>query len=123
MRYFITRKFDKLLKNEKLPRGALEEVIRAIRSGNTVSLGRKLYKTRMRAAGRGKSGGYRTISYVKIGARIVFLVLFAKNERDNLTTNELAALKIYATELDNLIQSEIDALLSQGSLFELPFKP
>ena len=93
MRCFVTRKFDKLLKDEKLPWTALEEVIKAILSENTVSPGKKLHKTRMWTTGRGKSGSYRTISYLKTGSRIIFLVLFAKNERENLTKNELAALK------------------------------
>jgi len=49
-------------------------------------------------------------------------VLFARNERKNLAENELAALKIYATELDNLTQQEIDTLIRNGSLHELKFK-
>lgn len=122
MNYYITRKFDKLLKEEKLHRKVLDEVIDAINSGSTISLGKKLYKTRMRAAGRGKSGGYRSIAYVKIGVRIIFIILFAKNERENLTRAELAALKIYATELDNLKQNEIEALVRNGSFYELKYK-
>ena len=121
MRYFITRKFDKLLRGHKLKRKTLLEVVKSITSGNSVSLGKKLYKTRMRTAGKGKSGGYRTITYVKTGSRIIFLVLFAKNERENLTESELAALKIYAMELDKLTQNEIDALMHDGSMHELHF--
>jgi hypothetical protein len=58
-----------------------------------VSLGGGLRKVRVAREGAGKSGGYRTI-HVFGGVHIpVFLVtVFAKNEKDNLTKAERAAL-------------------------------
>ena len=121
MRCYITKKFNKFLKDEKLKRNTLKDVIKDVVSGNTVSLGKKLFKTRMKAPGRGKSSGYRTLTYYKVDKRIIFLLLFAKNERDNITDTELKVLKLYAVELDKLNQKEIDALEKNGSFIELNF--
>jgi len=121
MKEYITKKFDTFLKEEGIERNCLKGVVGDILAGNTVSLGRKLYKTRMRAPGRGKSGGYRTIAFFQVQERIVFLVLFAKNERDNITRYELKALKLYADELDKLNEKEIQALIRNGSFIELNF--
>ncbi len=121
MRCYITKKFNKFIKDDKLDRITLKDVINDIVSGNTVSLGKKLFKTRMKAPGRGKSGGYRTLTYYKVDERIIFLVLFAKNERENITDTELKVLKLYAVEIDKLNQNEIDALVKNSSFIELNF--
>ena len=57
-----------------------------------VSLGGGLRKVRLPRAGRGKSGGYRTV-YVFGGTHmpIFLLTVFAKNEKDNLSKKELSA--------------------------------
>jgi len=120
--YYITRKIDKYFRSARLKRETLKEVIGNIITGNTVSLGKKLFKTRMKAPRRGKRGSYRTIAYYKFGERIIFLVLFAKNERDTLSDIELRALKMYASELDKLNHQEIDALVKKGYLIALKFK-
>ncbi len=81
MRSYITKKFKKFLKDEKLKKNTLKDVIKDVVSGNTVSLGKKLFKTRMKAPGRGKSGGYRTLAYYKVNERIIFIALFAKKRK------------------------------------------
>lgn len=57
-----------------------------------IALGGGLRKVRIPRAGGGKSGGYRTL-YVFGGAHmpLILVTVFAKNEKDNLTTSELAA--------------------------------
>jgi hypothetical protein len=53
-----------------------------------------LRKLRFRMAGRGKRGGVRTIYYwAQSRSTILLLFLFAKNERDDLTPDQRAALK------------------------------
>lgn len=58
-----------------------------------VSIGGGLRKVRVARSGGGKSGGYRVV-YVFGGRHMpIFLVtMFAKNEKDNLSTSEKAAL-------------------------------
>jgi hypothetical protein len=121
MRYFITKRFNKFLKDEKLKRISLKEVITDIIAGNTVSLGKKLFKTRMKASGKGKSGGYRTLTYYKVKEKIIFIALLVKSERENFTKTELKALKLYAVELDKLRDKEIDSLVINNSFIELHF--
>src|SRR5579872_5676354 len=55
-------------------------------------LGGFLLKKRIGKGGRGKSGGFRTIAAYRHQDRLVFLYLFAKNERDNITEKERVAL-------------------------------
>jgi len=52
-------------------------------------LGGGLIKQRVARPGKGRSGGYRTIIAFRAGERAVFLVGFAKNERENIADHEL----------------------------------
>ncbi len=121
MNIFIIRKFDRLLKSENLTRYELKSVTGDILANRAVSLGAKLYKIRMKAQGRGKSGGYRIIVFFKVREHMIFLALFSKNDRENLTENELKALKLYAKELDCLSHREIQSMLENGSFIKLQF--
>jgi hypothetical protein len=51
-------------------------------------LGGSLLKKRIGKGGRGKSGGFRTIAAYRQRDRLVFLYVFGKNERDNITEQE-----------------------------------
>jgi hypothetical protein len=66
-----------------------------------VSLGGGLRKARFAREGGGKSGGFRTIHYYAPGQGLpVFLMdVFAKNERENVTTNEQAAMTAAAARI------------------------
>jgi hypothetical protein len=53
-----------------------------------------LRKVRWALAGRGKSGGVRVIYYWWTAAhRITFLDIYPKNEKENLTPNEIESLR------------------------------
>jgi hypothetical protein len=55
-------------------------------------------KVRVRGRGKGKSGGYRLISYYGAADVPVFLhVLFSKGDRDNLSMEECNAIKAEPT--------------------------
>jgi len=54
-----------------------------------IVLGGGLRKVRMARSGKGKSGGHRVIHFFKTADIPLFLItIFAKNEKDNLTTKE-----------------------------------
>jgi len=58
------------------------------------SLGSECYKIRMAVSskGRGKSGGARVITYVKISDEIIFLLaIYDKSDMDNLSEKDLQA--------------------------------
>lgn len=50
-------------------------------------------KVRLAGRGKGKSGGYRLITFYRVGERVFLLTIFAKGERANLTQAERNALK------------------------------
>ena len=57
-----------------------------------ISLGKNIYKIRIHVAskGKGKSGGMRVITYVKIVAKSVFLLaIYDKSERGNISDAEI----------------------------------
>lgn len=64
------------------------------------ALGGGLRKLRVARVGAGKSGGFRTI-YLFVGQQmpIFLLSVFAKNQKDNLTTAEQAALVEFGKRL------------------------
>ncbi|WP_305812953.1 type II toxin-antitoxin system RelE/ParE family toxin [Photobacterium leiognathi] len=50
-------------------------------------------KKRVAKVNQGKSGGYRTMVGARLGNRFVFVYMFEKNSRDNITEQEVKALK------------------------------
>lgn len=50
-------------------------------------------KVRLAGKGRGKSGGYRLITFYKVGDRVFLLTVFSKGDRPNLTQAERNGLK------------------------------
>ncbi len=57
-------------------------------------------KLRFRAAGRGKSGGVRVIYYYLDESRpVLAILLYAKNERENLSADQLRTVAAIATSI------------------------
>ena len=84
------------------------------------SLGANLYKLRLSTKeGRGKSGGSRSILAFKKDSRIIWLHLFSKNEKGNVTTSELKKLKELSNIVLELSDEQINKLLSFGELYEV----
>lgn len=50
-------------------------------------------KVRLAGKGRGKSGGYRLITFYKVGDKVFLLTVFSKGDRANLTQAERNGLK------------------------------
>ncbi|OWJ67460.1 type II toxin-antitoxin system RelE/ParE family toxin [Inquilinus limosus] len=58
-------------------------------------------KVRVAGRGKGKSGGYRVITYFALGAgRVFLLTVFSKGERSDLSPKEKAALAAVAKTID-----------------------
>jgi len=84
------------------------------------SLGGGLYKIRLALhEGQGKRGGGRSIFAFKNGSRFIWLHLFPKNEKDNITTTELNRLKVLAKILLGLPDTEISRLIKLGEILEV----
>jgi hypothetical protein len=76
--------------------GLREAIERAQKGLVDADLGGHLIKQRVAREGQGKSGGFRVIAAFDAKTRAVFLLAFAKNEKDNITPKELESLKTIA---------------------------
>ncbi len=115
MRIFKTKVFNKwakgLLSDDSLLVSAYE-----IAAGNfDASLGQKVYKKRIAVAGKGKSGGVRTIVAYQEDNNLFFVDGFTKGEKANVTPIEKVALqnaaKVYlefsAKDLNKAVKEKI----------------
>lgn len=82
-------------------------------------LGGGVLKPRIGRPGQGKSGGFRTLIVFRSGARAFFVHGFAKNEKDNIGKDELAALKKLAAELLDYDDKTIARVVASGTLIEV----
>ena len=82
-------------------------------------LGGSLLKKRIAKGNRGKSGGFRTIVAYRQHDRLVFLYVFGKNERDNITEQERVALSEIGDEYMRLSPQKLDQLVAKGTLMEV----
>jgi hypothetical protein len=95
---------------------AIREAERGLIAAN---LGGGVIKQRVARPGRGKSGGLRTLIVMREGDRAFFVHGFAKNERDNITRGELAALKRLAAELLAYDDRSLARVIAAGVLMEM----
>jgi hypothetical protein len=93
MQVFLTKGMARFTRREQIGLTNLREAIARAESGLIdADLGGGLIKQRVARAGKGRSGGYRTIIAYRGGGRAVFLYGFAKNERENVGLEELTEL-------------------------------
>jgi hypothetical protein len=84
------------------------------------ALGAGVYKLRLATnEGQGKSSGSRSILAFQMDHRVIWLHLFAKNDKENITTTELKKLKKLTDILLGLSQSDINRLIKSGELYEV----
>ena len=69
--------------------------------------------------GRGKRGSTRTLLATNRKDRWIFVHGFEKNEQENISANELEALKLLADDLLTLSESQISETVGKGSLLEV----
>jgi hypothetical protein len=114
------RSFARTARKLGLTDRALSMAVREIESGLVdARLGGFLLKKRIGIDGRGKSGGLRTILAHRQADRLVFLYVFGKNERDNITEREQQALSELGDEYMRLTVDRLNSLVSQGILLEV----
>lgn len=82
-------------------------------------LGGGVIKQRIARKGQGKSGGYRSIILLKKNDKAFFVYTFGKNERDNITEEELRYFRNLAEDLFHLDTEKLDVLLQTGKIQEL----
>ena len=119
-RMLMNRPFAKAARKLGLTDAALVNAVREIEDGLVdARLGGFLLKKRIGIGGRGKSGGLRTILAYRQASRVVFLYVFGKADRDNITVAEQQALSELGDEYMGLTTERMNALIALGILQEI----
>jgi hypothetical protein len=122
MSVFKTRYFARFARQESILDETLARAIRDAESGLIAAeLGGGLIKLRVARPGRGKSGGYRTLIAYSKGRRAVFLLGFAKNERENVEPKQLADLKAATTDILSQGDHALKVQIEEGRLQEVDY--
>lgn len=120
MDIYKTKVFSRWASSEGLSDEDLVAAVAELCNGQfEASLGGNLYKKRVALAGRGKSGGARTLIACRMGERAFFLFGFKKNERDNIGQQELMFLKQLAKEQIAASSDLIGAAIAVGELIKI----
>ena len=82
-------------------------------------LGGSVVKKRVGLAGRGKRGGVRTLVATNKGNRWFFMFGFEKNERTNISDEELEGLQTIAADLLARTGPQLDEAVADGALQEI----
>ena len=117
MSTFVLKAFRRFAKRSRISADALRTAATEIRNGwADVDLGGGVYKHRVARHGGGKSGGFRLLVAFRRRGHLFFVDGFAKNERSNLSPDELEATKRFADLLFSLTEAQLGIWLEQGSL-------
>lgn len=114
------RLFSKWADHQGITDFQLVHAVKEIEQGLTgISLGAGLYKKRIAAFGKGKSGGVRTILAYSEADRTIFLYGFSKGQRENIEEKELFLLKDFSKRYLKYTHAELLHALDQKELIEV----
>lgn len=85
-------------------------------------LGGGVIKQRVARQGEGKSGGFRTMILFRRNDRAFFVYGFAKNERANISQEELTEFKRLAAKMLNYSDAELEAAMKNKTLSEVDYE-
>lgn len=119
-RVFKTRHFTRWMRKTELnDRSLCKAVVEMSQGLIDADLGGGVLKKRVGVAGRGKRGGARTLVATNKGNRWFFVFGFEKNDRPNITDDELEALQDLAGQLLARTGRQLDEAVVDGSLQEI----
>ncbi len=119
-RVFKTRHFNRWMRKTELTDSTLCSAVAEMAQGLIdADLGGGVVKKRVGLAGRGKSGGARTLVATNKGTRWFFVFGFEKSDRANIGPDELEALQNIAHELLARTGSQLDLAVSERALEEI----
>lgn len=120
MQAFKTRSFARWARGEGLDDDALGSAVAEMEQGLIdARLGGHVVKKRVALPGHGKRGGARTLVAFRQDDKAFFIYGFAKNERSNVSEDELKALKLLAKELLNYPAATLTKAIKAGELIEM----
>lgn len=119
-RIFKTRHFARWMRKTELTDLALCEAVAEMAQGLLdADLGGGVVKKRVALPGRGKSGGARTLVATNKGSRWFFVFGFEKNDRANISEQELEALQDLAHDLLARTGAQLDLAVQERVLEEI----
>ena len=121
---FVTREVSRQANKNGVSDADLIEAVRRAEDGLIdANLGAHLIKQRVARSGGGRRGGFRTLLFFKEGERSVFLHMFGKNEKANISEDEKEALRLMAKELASLGNEEFAELVERRQWKEIAYDP
>lgn len=123
MRIFKTPVFAKWAKQEKLTDSQLLQAIKEMEQGLIdADLGGHIYKKRIALPGRGKRSGSRSILAYQVKEKAFFIFGFAKNEKATMSDEELKIAKVFAKELLQYSNEQLNKLVKDRKLYEVKYE-
>jgi hypothetical protein len=122
MQVFLTKWMARYARREKISHTSLCEAIARAEQGLVdADLGGGLIKQRVARAGKGRSGGYRTIIAYRRAGRAIFLFGFAKSGQENTGSDELKTAREIAAIWLPADMEKIAQGIEKGELEEVPY--
>jgi len=119
-RVFKTRHFSRWMRKTELTDSSLCGAVTEMSQGLVdADLGGGVVKKRVGLAGRGKRGGARTLVATNKGNRWFFVFGFEKNDRANISVQELEALQDIAQDLLARTGAQLDLAVQESALEEI----
>jgi hypothetical protein len=116
----MTKGFARFARRAGVVARSLVKAAAAVAAGEfDADLGGHVFKQRIARPGQGKSGGFRTIVVFRLGGHSFFVHGFAKNEKANVTREELKSLKRLASVYLDFSEEEIAVAIADGALIEV----
>jgi len=95
------KQLKKLAKKDAAIKESLKKELLGFEKQKAISIGSGVYKIRIAGRGKGKSGGYRAYLFVmEIESILTPICIYAKNQKENLTYEELTLHLIQSTMLN-----------------------
>jgi hypothetical protein len=120
MHYLKNKFFARWARKNGISDKLLIEAITEFESGLfEASLGNHLFKKRIALAGKGKSGGTRTILFYQKGKKLVFCFGFEKSNQSNLADWEEKLLQQLSDMYQNTTEEELLSDIKDGDLIQI----
>ena len=108
MIYLKNKYFVRWSREQGISDAVLCALIREFENGLfEANLGNHLFKKRISLAGKGKSGGGRTILFFQKGKKLILCLGFNKNQQDNLSALEIKLLHKMSDVYQDLTDDDI----------------
>jgi hypothetical protein len=120
MASYKVKSFERFARKNGLADSELEAAANRVLAGNAdANLGGGLYKVRVAKAGRGKSGGFRTLITHRSSEHCFFVFGFEKSSKSNIDSREEKALKQLGKSLGELSELEIKKAIAAGEFVKV----